>query len=64
MDRRSLAFLFSVSLLLGSFMTRVHAAEDKSRFDLPAEPLGKALRDFAVQANCNISYEPALVLGL
>jgi iron complex outermembrane recepter protein len=64
MDRRSLAFLFSVSLLLGSFMTRVHAAEDKSRFDLPAEPLGKALRDFAIQANCNISYEPALVVGL
>lgn len=64
MDRRSLAFLVSLFLLLGSAITRVHAAEDKARFDLPAEPLGKALRDFAIQANCNISYEPALVVGL
>jgi iron complex outermembrane receptor protein len=39
-------------------------AEIKSRFDLPAEPLDKALRDFAVQANCNISYEPSIVAGL
>src|SRR5258708_4198784 len=36
----------------------------KSRFDLPAESLDKALRDFAVQANCNISYEPSMVAGL
>jgi iron complex outermembrane recepter protein len=36
----------------------------KSHFDLPAEPLDKALRDLAVQANCNISYEPAIVAGL
>jgi len=35
----------------------------KSRFDLPAEPLDKSLRDFAIQANCNISYEPSLVAG-
>jgi iron complex outermembrane receptor protein len=40
------------------------SAEIKSRFDLPAEPLDKALRDFAVQANCNISYEPSIVAGL
>jgi iron complex outermembrane recepter protein len=39
-------------------------AEVKSRFDLPAESLAKALRDLAIQANCNISYDPALVLGL
>jgi outer membrane receptor protein involved in Fe transport len=39
-------------------------AEIKSRFDLPAEPMDKALRDFALQANCNISYEPSLVAGL
>jgi iron complex outermembrane recepter protein len=38
--------------------------EIESHFDLPAEPLDKALRDFAVQANCNISYEPSLVAGL
>jgi iron complex outermembrane recepter protein len=36
----------------------------KSHFDLPAEPLDKALRDLAVQANCNISYEPSIVAGL
>jgi iron complex outermembrane recepter protein len=33
----------------------------KSRFDIPAEDLGKALRDFAIQASCNISYDPASV---
>jgi iron complex outermembrane receptor protein len=38
--------------------------EVKSHFDLPAESLDKALRDFAAQANCNISYEPAIVAGL
>src|SRR5260370_23395743 len=38
--------------------------EIKSRFDLPAESLDKALRDFAVQANYNISYEPSIVAGL
>src|SRR5271170_5642923 len=36
----------------------------KSHFDLPAEPLDKALRDLAVQANRNISYEPSIVAGL
>jgi iron complex outermembrane recepter protein len=40
------------------------ASEIKSHFDLPAEPLDKALRDLAVQANCNISYEPSIVAGL
>src|SRR3984957_21016126 len=38
-------------------------SEIKSHFDLPAESLDKALRDFAVQAKCNISYEPAIVAG-
>ncbi len=36
----------------------------KSRFDLPQEPLAKALRDFAIQAHCNVSYVPSLVAGL
>src|SRR5258708_39034724 len=40
------------------------SSETKSRFDLPAESLDKALRDFAVQANCNISYKPGIVAGL
>jgi outer membrane receptor protein involved in Fe transport len=39
-------------------------SEIKSRFDLPAESLDKALRDLAVQANYNISYEPSAVAGL
>src|ERR1700678_3321370 len=36
----------------------------KLHFDLPAGPMDKALRDFAVQANRNISYEPSIVAGL
>jgi outer membrane receptor protein involved in Fe transport len=40
------------------------ASTIKSHFDLPAEPLDKALRDLAVQANCNISYQPSIVAGL
>jgi len=40
------------------------ASEIKSHFDLTAEALDKALRDLAVQANCNISYEPSIVAGL
>ena len=39
-------------------------SEVSSHFDLPAEPLDKALRDFALQAKCNISYEPTMVAGL
>jgi outer membrane receptor protein involved in Fe transport len=39
------------------------STEIRSRFDLPEEPLDKSLRDFAIQANCNISYEPSLVAG-
>src|SRR5258708_11652361 len=39
-------------------------SEIKSHFDLPAESLDKALRDLAVQANCNISYEPPTRAGL
>ncbi|HEV7610803.1 MAG TPA: TonB-dependent receptor [Steroidobacteraceae bacterium] len=44
--------------------TRRSGEEIKARFDLPAEPLDKALRDLALQANRNISYEPAIVAGL
>lgn len=40
------------------------ATESKSRFDIPAEDLGKALRDFAIQANRNLSYDPASVKHL
>jgi outer membrane receptor protein involved in Fe transport len=40
------------------------SADLKSRFDLPAESMDRALRDFALQANCNVSFEPSLVAGL
>ena len=36
----------------------------KTRFNLPAESLDQSLRDLALQANCNISYDPSLVAGL
>lgn len=39
-------------------------ADLKSHFNLPAEPLERALRDLALQAKCNISFEPSLVAGL
>jgi iron complex outermembrane receptor protein len=44
--------------------TSALASEIKLHFDLPAGPMDKALRDFAVQANRNISYEPSIVAGL
>lgn len=40
------------------------AADSAARFDLPAESLDKALRDFAIQTHCQISYEPESVAGL
>jgi outer membrane receptor protein involved in Fe transport len=50
-------------LSIGLFVS-LSAAEVKSRFDLPAESLAQALRDFAIQANCNISYDPSAVADL
>src|ERR1700733_2764980 len=55
------AFAFAFALLLSLSAT---ATESKARFDIPAEELGKALRDFAIQANCNLSYDPASVKHL
>ena len=55
--------LVMLSLTFGASFCLARA-DNISRFDLPAEPLGKALRDFAIQAKCNISYEPGLVAGL
>src|SRR3984885_10905367 len=40
------------------------ATDIKVHFDLPSGPMDKALRDFAVQADRNISYEPSIVSGL
>ncbi len=44
--------------------TSALGSDIKLHFDLAAGPLDKALRDFAVQANRNISYEPSIVAGL
>lgn len=57
---------FAIVAVLWSLriVTCLAGADIKSHFDLPAEPLDKALRDFAIQANCNISYEPSIVAGL
>jgi iron complex outermembrane recepter protein len=62
------AFIFSLALLLplaapAAAGTNVRA-DTKANFDIPAEDLGKALRDFAIQANCNVSYDPASVQHL
>lgn len=45
-------------------VTSAVGSEISSHFDIRAESLDKALRDFALQAKCNISYEPTLVAGL
>jgi iron complex outermembrane recepter protein len=57
------SWIFAVLLSL-HLSAAIAGAEIKSHFDLPAEPLDKALRDFAIQANCNISYDPSVVAGL
>ncbi len=60
--------IFATTLSLASPSLSVAASapatEIKSHFDLAPGALDKALRDLAVQANCNISYEPAIVAGL
>jgi iron complex outermembrane receptor protein len=59
----SLAGIFAVFFLTASFTSRADA-DAKVRFDLPAETLDKALLDLALQARCNIGYEPSVVAGL
>jgi outer membrane receptor protein involved in Fe transport len=55
--------ILSALLALGA-STAFAASDAKSRFDLPAEPLDKALQDFAIQMHWQISYEPSLVAGM
>jgi len=58
-------FAFSFALLASPLCAPAAASgTEKSRFDIPAEEMGKALRDFAIQANCNLSYDPASVRHL
>jgi iron complex outermembrane receptor protein len=59
----SLAGILAVLFLTASFTSRADA-DAKVRFDLPIETLDKALRDLALQAHCNIGYEPSVVAGL
>jgi iron complex outermembrane recepter protein len=65
------AFIFAITTtIVLAFFTALTATpasaftDSTSRFDIPAEDLGKALRDFAIQANCNVSYDPASVQHL
>jgi len=64
----AVAFTFSLALLLPLAAPAAAdsnaRADTKARFDIPAEDLGKALRDFAIQANCNLSYDPTSVQHL
>jgi iron complex outermembrane receptor protein len=64
----AVAFTFSLALLLPlaapAAADTIARADTKARFDIPAEDLGKALRDFAIQANCNLSYDPTSVQHL
>jgi len=59
-------FAASIAIVATLVLNNSHcfAADSAARFDLPAESLDKALRDFALQTHCQISYEPALVAGI
>src|SRR5882724_7941796 len=63
-SRLGLPLSIVIAVTLSLRFSSTHAADSESRFDLPAESLDKALRDFALQKHCQISYEPALVAGL
>lgn len=63
LKRPSVVLSFVLALLPLS-VAYAFAADSAARFDLPAESLDKALRDFAIQMHCQISYEPELVAGL
>jgi iron complex outermembrane recepter protein len=56
--------LVFIALLGLAALPSIARTDPPTRFDLPAEPLDQALRDFAIQAKYNISYEPSAVRGL
>jgi hypothetical protein len=66
MQRRyRIAWLLFIAVCSTGCLSVAQASPDsKSHIDLPAEALGTALRDLAIQAKCNISYEPSAVSGL
>lgn len=71
---RGRAGIILLAIFTGAFSLNISASpagstwapstDRKLHFDLRAEPLDKALREFAVQANLNISYDPPIVAGL
>ncbi len=46
-----LLVVLNTLLALGASIAFAAAADSKSHFDLPAEPLDKALQDFAIQVH-------------
>jgi iron complex outermembrane receptor protein len=58
---RTLAIIVA---LIAFCAEHANAADAKSRFDIPAEDLGKALSDLGIQANINISYDAEAVRHL
>ena len=66
MRRISSVVLVAILMVVGclSIDGAAMGADVKARFDLPSEPMDRALRDFALQAGCNISFEPTLVVGM
>lgn len=55
---------FAVLLVCAAAPVSFADTNTKTRFDLHAESLDQALRDLALQADCNISYDPTLVAGV
>lgn len=63
MRRSSRIIAFVAFIVITQVLVATSRADsnDKAHFDIPAEALDKALREFAVQANCNIAYEPTML---
>ena len=64
--RISSVALVAILIVVGclGFDAAAVGADIKAHFDQPSEPMDRALRDFALQAGCNISFEPSLVARL
>jgi iron complex outermembrane recepter protein len=61
---KALAILVALIAFCAGHANAANAPDAKSRFDIPAEDLGKALRDLGIQANINISYDADAVRHL
>jgi iron complex outermembrane recepter protein len=58
---KTLAIIATLIVLVA---VRAHADDMTSHFSIPAEDLGKTLRDLGIQANTNISYDAAQVRNI